>query len=79
VTARRVKAAKAAPLAEEAPEVEEVVTELFPYQVGVWHGIPNYKCPQCNFLTVQRDPAVARTFMAEHVEKKHPDSWLEGV
>ena len=61
--------------AEETP-TEETATEPALYQEGTWHGLPNFKCPHCNFATPNKDGSA---IVAKHIEGRHPDAWLEGV
>jgi len=71
------------PEEEEVP-VEEVVPAVEPeeqalYQVGTWHDLPLFKCPQCAHRVVKRTAAEGQFEIDDHIGKLHPSSWLEGV
>ena len=68
-----------ADIVREEVTLEDGAPVMEPYQVGFWHGIPNYKCPHCNFAIPSRDPKTAAFAIEQHAEVRHPDAWLEGV
>jgi len=69
-----------APDEPEAAAEEDQPEEKHKWQIATWKGKPQYGCPHkrdngkpCRFNTLDL------ALMTEHIEKTHPEGWLEGV
>jgi len=78
MTTRKRRTPKVTP--QELPQEEEPTGDTTAkYQIGFWNGLPNFGCPHCGYKTPNQSLTKGEQAIEEHIDKRHPVAWLEGV